>query len=199
MRTTTTVNVPSTTSTSALHAVRSRASRASPGTGRLSSRSASQGCDPCTGGAVDVDGVALAGRLTARWLAAGVAYVPEDRHRDGILPGASIIQHLILGAQRSPRFSKHGLIDWSTARRNVEAMSVYSVKASGATAAAVTLSGGNIQRVILARAFAHQPGFPIFHNPIRGLDIASTQFVYDRVRAATAAGTSVLLVSENLD
>jgi len=158
------------------------------------------GVRPLSGGTVDVDGSALAGRMTAQWLAAGVAYVPEDRHRDGILPGASIIQNIILGAHRSARFSKHGLIDWSAARRHTaEAMSAYSVKASGATAAAATLSGGNIQRVILARAFAHRPGFLIFHNPTRGLDIASTQFVYDRVREATAEGTSVLLISEDLD
>lgn len=158
------------------------------------------GVRPLSGGTVDVDGSALAGRMTAQWLAAGVAYVPEDRHRDGILPGASIIQNIILGAHRSARFSKHGLIDWSAARRHTaEAMSAYSVKASGGTAAAATLSGGNIQRVILARAFAHRPGFLIFHNPTRGLDIASTQFVYDRVREATAEGTSVLLISEDLD
>jgi len=158
------------------------------------------GVRPLSGGAVDVDGVALAGRPTAQWLTAGVAYVPEDRHRDGILPGASIIENLILGAQRSARFSKRGLIDWSAARRHaVEAMSAYSVMASGPTAAAATLSGGNIQRVILARAFAHRPGFLIFHNPTRGLDIGSTQFVYDRVREATAEGTSVLLLSEDLD
>lgn len=170
------------------------------GNGQVELAECLAGVRPLSGGAVEVDGVALAGRLTAQWLAAGVAYVPEDRHRDGILPGASIIQNLILGAQRSARFSKHGLIDWSAARRHAEeAMSAYSVRASGATAAAATLSGGNIQRVILARAFAHRPGFLIFHNPTRGLDIASTQFVYDRVREATADGTSVLLLSEDLD
>lgn len=158
------------------------------------------GVRPLSGGAVDVDGVSLAGKPTAWWLTAGVAYVPEDRHRDGIMPGASIMENLLLGAQHSPRFKKHGLINWSAARKHaVEAMAEYSVKASGPTAAAATLSGGNIQRVILARAFAHLPLFLIFHNPTRGLDIGSTQFVYDRVREATADGTSVLLLSEDLD
>jgi simple sugar transport system ATP-binding protein len=170
------------------------------GNGQVELAESLAGVRPLSGGTVDVDGVALAGQPTAQWLMAGVAYVPEDRHRDGILPAASIIENLVLGAQRSPRFRKWGLIDWSAARRHaVETMSAYSVKASGASAAAATLSGGNIQRVILARAFAHYPGFLILHNPTRGLDIGSTQFVYDRVREAAAEGTSVLLISEDLD
>ena len=170
------------------------------GNGQVELAESLAGVRPLSGGTVDVDGVALAGQPTAQWLMAGVAYVPEDRHRDGILPAASIIENLVLGAQRSPRFRKWGLIDWSAARRHaVETMSAYSVKASGASAAAATLSGGNIQRVILARAFALYPGFLILHNPTRGLDIGSTQFVYDRVREAAAEGTSVLLLSEDLD
>jgi simple sugar transport system ATP-binding protein len=170
------------------------------GNGQVELAESLAGVRPVTGGTVEVDGVALAGEPTAEWLMAGVAYVPEDRHRDGILPAASIIENLVLGAQRSPRFRKWGLIDWSAARRHaVETMSAYSVKASGASAAAATLSGGNIQRVILARAFAHYPGFLILHNPTRGLDIGSTQFVYDRVREAAVEGTSVLLISEDLD
>ncbi len=73
------------------------------------------------------------------------------------------------------------------------------MRASGPNALAGDLSGGNIQRVILARAFARQPRLLVLHNPTRGLDIGSTQFVYEQVRAATAAGCAVLLLSEDLD
>ena len=170
------------------------------GNGQAELAEALAGVRPLSGGTVDVDGVSLGGRPTAQWLGSGVAYVAEDRHRDGILPAGSIIENLVLGAQRSVRFRKRGLIDWPAARRHTaQAMSAYSVKASGPNAAAATLSGGNIQRVILARAFSHRPGFLILHNPTRGLDIGSTQFVYDRVREATANGTSVRLLSEDLD
>jgi len=149
---------------------------------------------------VDVDGQPLAGRPTAVWLESGVAYVPEDRHRDGILPSASIMENLVLGAQRSVRFRKGPFVDWSAARRHAEeAIRTYSVKASGPSAPAAALSGGNMQRVILARAFSHRPGFLILHNPTRGLDIPSTQFVYDRVREAAAEHSAVLLMSEDLD
>ena len=151
-------------------------------------------------GSVDVDGEPLAGRPTAVWLESGVAYVPEDRHRDGILPSASIMENLVLGAQRSVRFRKGPFVDWSAARRHAEeAIRTYSVKASGPSAPAAALSGGNMQRVILARAFSHRPGFLILHNPTRGLDIPSTQFVYDRVREAAAEHSAVLLMSEDLD
>lgn len=153
-----------------------------------------------TAGSVTLDGVDLVGSPTARWLAEGVAYVPEDRHRDGILPTSSIIENLVLGAQRGARFRKGRLLDWSAARRNAAtAMATYSIKASGVGAPAAELSGGNIQRVILARAFSHRPRLLILHNPTRGLDIGSTQFVYDRVREAAAEGTAVLLLSEDLD
>jgi simple sugar transport system ATP-binding protein len=151
-------------------------------------------------GSVGVDGEPLAGRPTAVWLESGVAYVPEDRHRDGILPSASIMENLVLGAQRSVRFRKGPFVDWSAARRHAEeAIRTYSVKASGPSAPAAALSGGNMQRVILARAFSHRPGFLILHNPTRGLDIPSTQFVYDRVREAAAEHSAVLLMSEDLD
>ena len=170
------------------------------GNGQVELAEALAGVRPLVGGQVAVDEESLAGRPTAEWLGSGVAYVPEDRHRDGILPAASIIENLVLGAQRGPRFRRRGLIDWAAARTHAnESMASYSVKASGPAAAAATLSGGNIQRIILARAFSHRPGFLILHNPTRGLDIGSTQFVYDRVREATGDGSAVLLLSEDLD
>ena len=81
----------------------------------------------------------------------------------------------------------------------VAAIAEYSVKASGPGMQAGQLSGGNMQRVILARAFAHEPSLLVLHNPTRGLDIRSTQFVYDRVRDAARSGCSVIVISEDLD
>jgi simple sugar transport system ATP-binding protein len=170
------------------------------GNGQVELAEAVSGVRALHRGAVDLDGESLAGRPTAAWLESGVAYVPEDRHRDGILPSASIMENLVLGAQRSVRFRKGPLMDWGSARRHAEeAIRAYSVKASGPSAPAAALSGGNMQRVILARAFSHRPGFLILHNPTRGLDIPSTQFVYDRVHEAAADHSAVLLLSEDLD
>jgi simple sugar transport system ATP-binding protein len=170
------------------------------GNGQVELAESLAGVRPAVAGRVLLDGVDMVGRPTAAWLEAGVAYVPEDRHRDGILPTLSIAENLILGAQRSRRFRRGRFIDPGAAGAVAAvAMSTYEIKASGAATAAGTLSGGNMQRVILARTFSRRPGLLILHNPTRGLDIRSTEFVYDRVREATQAGAAVLLLSEDLD
>lgn len=171
------------------------------GNGQVELAEALAGVRQIRAGHVRLDEQDLVGRPTAAWLDAGVAYVPEDRHRDGILPAATITENLMLGAQRSRRFRRWGgLLDWGAARRNaVEAVKTYSIRAPGIDAPAAALSGGNIQRLILARAFSRRPKLLILHNPTRGLDIRSTQFVYERVREITADGAAVLLLSEDLD
>ncbi|MEO6020043.1 MAG: ABC transporter ATP-binding protein [Knoellia sp.] len=149
-------------------------------------------------GSLTVDGEELVGRPTATWLNKGVVYVPEDRQRDGILPGAGITENLVLGSHRTR--AKAGMINWRVAREEaVAAIKEFSVKTPSAATPCGQLSGGNIQRVILARAFAHNPKLLLLHNPTRGLDLRSTQFVYDRVRRAASQGCTVIVISEDLD
>lgn len=170
------------------------------GNGQVEFAETLAGVRPATAGRVLLDDVDMLGRPTAAWLDAGVAYVPEDRHRDGILSTLSIAENLVLGAQRGRRFRRGRFIDpGAIGAVAAEAMSTYEIKASSAATAAGTLSGGNMQRVILARTFSRRPGLLILHNPTRGLDIRSTEFVYERVRAATQDGAAVLLLSEDLD
>lgn len=168
------------------------------GNGQTELAEAITGVRPLSAGTVQLDGVDLTGRSTAAWLAAGVIYVPEDRQRDGILPSASISENLVLGRHRS--LARAGLINWRAA--NAEATAViaeYSIRAPSCRTAAGQLSGGNIQRLILARAFRQQPRMLVLHNPTRGLDLASTQFVYERIRGAAADGCVVVVISEDLD
>ncbi len=170
------------------------------GNGQVELAEALSGVRPVRSGTIRLDGDDLVGRRTAQWLDGGVAYVPEDRHRDGILPTRSITENLLLGRQRSAAVRTRGLIDWRRAKHDAEELiAKFSVQTSGPAALAGDLSGGNIQRVILGRAFARDPRFLILHNPTRGLDLRSTQFVYDQVRRATVAGCAVLLISEDLD
>ena len=167
------------------------------GNGQVELAEALTGARPAQG-SLTLDGTELVGRPTARWLDAGVVYVPEDRQRDGILPGAGVTENLVLGSHRSR--ARAGLIDWGAARTEaVEAIREYRIKTPSAATPCGQLSGGNIQRVILARAFARRPALLVLHNPTRGLDLASTQFVYDRVRRAAAAGCVVVVISEDLD
>lgn len=170
------------------------------GNGQVELVEALAGVRPVDAGAFLLDGRDLVGLPTAGWLQAGVAYVPEDRSRDGILPTLSVAENLVLGSQRDPALQRSGLIDWPKVRRTaVAATTAYGIQTAGVRSAAGALSGGNMQRVILARAFAHEPSFLLLHNPTRGLDIRSTQFVYEQIRRATAAGSCVLLVTEDLD
>jgi len=151
-------------------------------------------------GTVEVDGTDLAGEQTRRWLAAGVAYVPEDRHRDGILGAASVTDNLLLGSQRNPAYRRAGLLDWRRVREQSRStIAEYAIKTPTAEAPAGNLSGGNIQRLILARAFGREPAVLVLQNPTRGLDLRSTQFVYDRVHEARDRGCAVVLISEDLD
>lgn len=167
------------------------------GNGQVELAEAITGCREASG-SLNLGGIEMIGRPTAEWLRSGIVYVPEDRQRDGIIPGADITENLLLGAHRAR--AKGGLIDWRRARQDaVAAIQEFSVKTPSAATACGQLSGGNIQRVILARAFAHKPRLLLLHNPTRGLDIASTQFVYDRIRRAATDGCAIVVISEDLD
>jgi simple sugar transport system ATP-binding protein len=170
------------------------------GNGQVELAEALAGVRPAHAGKVEVDGVDLSGAQTRRWLAAGVAYVPEDRHRDGILGAASVTDNLLLGSQRSPAYRRAGLVDWRRVREHSRTtIDRYAIKTPSAEAPAGNLSGGNIQRLVLARAFEREPSVLVLQNPTRGLDLRSTRFVYDRVQEARDRGCAVVLISEDLD
>lgn len=168
------------------------------GNGQTELAEAITGVRPTTGGVVDLDGRRLTGRPTAQWLTAGVVYVPEDRQRDGILPGGTIAENLVLGRHRA--LARRGFLHWRRQRAEAEqVIAEYAIRASGPSMPAGQMSGGNIQRMILARAFSRNPRLLVLHNPTRGLDLMSTQFVYERIRAAAAGGCAVVVISEDLD
>ncbi|MGY1620947.1 ABC transporter ATP-binding protein [Geodermatophilus sp. SYSU D00965] len=170
------------------------------GNGQVELAEALAGVREVRAGSVRVDGIELAGEQTRRWLSAGVAYVPEDRHRDGILGAASVSENLLLGAQHDTAYRRAGLLDWRRVREHARAtIDRYTIKTPGPDAPAGNLSGGNIQRLVLARAFDRQPSVLVLQNPTRGLDLRSTRFVYDRVHEARDRGCAVVLVSEDLD
>ncbi len=137
---------------------------------------------------------------TAGLLAMGVAYVPEDRLHDGFLPGANVAQNLILGSHRGEPYARGGFLDWKTIFRDSrDLITQYNIRTSGPDDVGGNLSGGNIQRVLIARAFARPSKLLIAHNPTRGLDIPSTEFVYGKLLERKTLGGATLLLSEDLD
>jgi len=137
---------------------------------------------------------------TTDLLNGGVAYIPQDRLLDGFLPTASVAHNLILGHQYNQAYNNKGFLNWKnifqSARDQIEE---YSIMTPSEADIGANLSGGNIQRVMLARAFAHPALFLIAHNPTRGLDIRSMDFVYNKMFECTDSDSAILLISEDLD
>jgi len=154
---------------------------------------------PAKGRAV-VNGLEVTEGKTREILAHGVAYIPEDRLGDGFLPNASVAHNLILGYHRQPSYRRGAFLDWKTIFSVAwDLIREYRIRTTGPDDMAANLSGGNIQRLMLARAFSHPLRVLVAHNPTRGLDIPSMEFVYQKLMELRAKGIAILLISEDLD
>jgi ABC-type uncharacterized transport system ATPase subunit len=139
----------------------------------------------------------LRGRLD---VASPVGYVPEDRTTEGLIPALSLTENLVLGSGAGDPWIAGARVNWGRARaRTAELLAEYRVVAPGPDARAAALSGGNQQRLVLARELARRPAVLVAENPTRGLDLRATDEVHARLRAAAAAGAAVLFHSSDLD
>jgi ABC-type uncharacterized transport system ATPase subunit len=129
----------------------------------------------------------------------GVAHIPEDRHRRGLVLDFSISENSILGFQDSPPFA-HGLsIDYKQVDSfSHRLLSEFDVRAPDVSTLAGGLSGGNQQKLVLAREFARQPKFLIAAQPTRGLDVGATEFIHAQLLEARQRGAGILLLSLEL-
>ena len=158
------------------------------------------GIRPLLQGQVTLAGQPVRVGQTAHLLANGVAYIPEARMADGFLPRASVAHNLILGQHRQPPHSNGPWLNWrQIVARARQQIGEFNIKTPGPHAIGANLSGGNIQRVLLARAFARPLKLFVAHNPTQGLDLPSIEFVYQKILAQRATGLATLLISENLD
>jgi simple sugar transport system ATP-binding protein len=143
---------------------------------------------------------ALAGRMkpTSGSLRAPehIGFVPEDRHRDALVLGFSLAENVALAGAGTA----HGRIDWSAIeRRTGELVERYGIVASGVRAPASSLSGGNQQKLVLARELDGSPRALVAENPTRGLDIAATASLQRHLLEARDAGMAIVLYSSDLD
>lgn len=130
----------------------------------------------------------------------GVAVIPEDRLREGLIPERPVSENFLLGLQRNNRFARNGILDSKElARRAGEAVREYDVRPADLSIPAGNLSGGNQQKLIAAREFDRNPAVLIAAQPTRGVDVGSIEFIHRRIVHARDEGGGVLLISSELD
>jgi simple sugar transport system ATP-binding protein len=131
---------------------------------------------------------------------AGVAHIPEDRNRDGMIKGMTISENLIMNAYHRAPFSKDGRLNRVAIAENAaRAIKEFDVRTPSADAFIGTLSGGNQQKVIVAREFSREVKLVIAAQPTRGLDVGSIEYIHKKIVERRDAGAAVLIVSTELD
>ncbi|WP_233521828.1 ABC transporter ATP-binding protein [Streptomyces triticagri] len=161
------------------------------------------GLDKADSGVIRLAGDDITDRATRHRREQGIGYIPEDRHRHGLLLEAPLWENRILGhvTEKPNTRGKRGIwLDPSAAqadtRRIVEA---YDVRTPGIDVPAASLSGGNQQKLIVGREMTHKPRFLIAAHPTRGVDVGAQAQIWDQIREARREGLGVLLISADLD
>jgi simple sugar transport system ATP-binding protein len=169
------------------------------GNGQTELCEALMGLRPATG-VVRLDGRDVTGASPRERLRAGVAYIPEDRQEDGIVADFSVADNLVLDTFDRPPYASGIALNLPAIRsRAASLVSEFDVRTSSIDTLVGTLSGGNQQKVILAREVGRSVRLLIACQPTRGLDVGSIEFVHRRIVAERDAGTAVLIVSSELD
>ncbi|MGE5830322.1 MAG: ABC transporter ATP-binding protein [Micromonosporaceae bacterium] len=170
------------------------------GNGQTELVEAIMGLRPSVTGTVTLQGRPLAGRRTKDILRAGVGYIPEDRSADGLVKDFTVAENLVLNMYDQPPFGSRFTLHPETVNRSArERVERFDVRTSSPQAAVATLSGGNQQKVIVARELGRQLRLLVAAQPTRGIDVGSIEFIHGQVVAERDRGAAVLLVSSELD
>ncbi|HET9079949.1 MAG TPA: ABC transporter ATP-binding protein [Trebonia sp.] len=170
------------------------------GNGQTELCKALMGLWPAAGGTVTLNGRDLTRATPRARLRAGIAYVPENRTEDGLVGQLSVSENLVLDMYHWPGYSSGISLKRDEIAKNAAArITEFDVRTGSAAAAAGTLSGGNQQKVILAREIGREPRVLIAAQPTRGLDVGSIEFVHRRIVEQRDHGVAVLIVSSELD
>jgi simple sugar transport system ATP-binding protein len=170
------------------------------GNGQVELAEAIAGIRTLRRGRVWLDGADVTRRCVLDRLRAGLRFVPEDRLGMGLVPQLDLADNVMLRDFREPPLARGPWIDRRVARaRTRQLVRDYDVRPSGIETKLRALSGGNQQKILIGRELLSQPIVLVVAQPTRGLDVTATRAVHDRLLALRAAGTGVLLISEDLD
>ncbi|GBQ00276.1 heme ABC transporter ATP-binding protein [Streptomyces spongiicola] len=152
------------------------------------------------GGVITLDGTDISRVPTRKRREDGIGYIPEDRHRHGLLLESPLWENRILGHVTERPNSVKGLLDLKAARKDTERIvREYDVRTPGIEVTAASLSGGNQQKLIVGREMSHNPKLLIAAHPTRGVDVGAQAQIWDQIREARREGLAVLLISADLD
>lgn len=157
------------------------------------------GLTPASSGSISLNDQDITSAPVAARRSAGIAYVPEDRGHVGLALEARLSENLVMGFQHSARFDRSGLLDAGAERDNArQLVKQYGIKTSNVHETTSNLSGGNLQKAVVARELSHGAPLLIAEQPTRGLDVASIEFIHNQLVNYRQAGNAVLLVSAEL-
>ena len=170
------------------------------GNGQAELVEAIMGMRPGATGGIRLAGADLGHLSTRRRREAGIGYIPEDRHRHGLLLDAPLWENRVLGHQTRKPWARLGLLDRKAARADTERIVAdYDVRTPGVDTLARALSGGNQQKLIVGREMSGDPILLIAAHPTRGVDVGAQAAIWDHIKDARRQGLAVLLISADLD
>jgi general nucleoside transport system ATP-binding protein len=158
------------------------------------------GLSPTLAGRIVLDGADLTGHNPHQMLAAGIGHVPEDRQKEGLILSFPVAENLMLDLFDREPFSHGIVLDNGAIRANAaERIPEFDIRTPSGAVPASTLSGGNQQKIVLAREFSRALRLLVVAQPTRGLDVGSIETVHRRIVAERDKGTAVIVVSSELD
>jgi simple sugar transport system ATP-binding protein len=170
------------------------------GNGQAELVEAVAGLRPIRAGEIQVCGRSLAGLDASDMLDLNMAHIPQDRQRVGLVLDFTVSENLVSKLFNKVPFVKNGLLRWSAIRENAAArIKEFDIRVASPEVKAQTLSGGNQQKVILARELSRAPALILAAQPTRGLDVGATEFVEGRLLEQRARGAGILYISTELE
>jgi len=169
------------------------------GNGQSELLEAISGLRPAASGEITIANENITGLTVLERRARGLASIPPDRLSEGLATGASVAENIVATRLNDTRYVRRGMLDLKAIKAEAQRLiERFSIRVGGPNQAVSTLSGGNMQKVVVARELAEQPKLLLINQPTRGVDLGATQFIWRTITDARDAGTAVLLSSADL-